>query len=321
MLVAVRNEERHLASTLETLVAQDCPPDWLEVLVLDGASTDETIAIARSFEERLPGLRVIPNPRILSAAAWNIGLAEAKAPVICILSGHVALPREYVRCMLAHLTSDVAGVGGRAIPVGADARSALIAQVFTSRLGNGGASFMQEGEPRAVESIAFGCYWRDRLLDVGGFDERIVRGQDWDLNLRLSSAGHSLLCVPQTEVRYSTRSNFSALWRRQYLAGLWKPYIHRKNAKPFLWRHWIPGLFVASLAGALALGAIWPGLWPIAACVLGLHVAASIGQRRRLGIVLSDVVAFWWAMWIVHVGYGVGFWLGFLRPRPINPHT
>lgn len=321
LLVAVRNESRHVASTLETLVAQDCPPDWLEVLVLDGESSDDTVAIARGFLDRLPGLRVIPNPRILSAAAWNIGLADAKAPVISILSGHVALPGDYVRVMLSQLTSDMAGVGGRAVPVGVDDRSQLIAQVFTSRMGNGGASFMQTGEPRAVESIAFGCYWRERLLAVGGFDERIVRGQDWDLNLRLRAAGQVLWCIPRIEVRYSTRSDFIALWRRQYLAGLWKPYIHRKNRKPFLWRHWIPGLFVAGLAGSMAMGLLWPGLWWLVVAVLGLHMAGAFWQQRLLGIPLRDAAAFWWAMWMVHVGYGVGFWAGFLKPHAAEPRA
>lgn len=316
VLVAVRNESRHIAATLQTLVDQDCPAAWLEVLVLDGESTDDTVVIARGFQERLPGLLIVPNPRVLSAAAWNIGLAEAKASVVLILSGHVALPPDFIRFMLSQLTTEMAGVGGRAVPVGVDARSELIAQVFTSRLGNGGASFMQDGEPRAVESIAFGCYWRDRLLAVGGFDERIVRGQDWDLNLRLRAAGHVLWCAPKMVVRYSTRSDFSALWRRQYLAGLWKPYIHRKNRKPFLWRHWIPGLFVAGLMISLALGLRWPGFLLFGMGLLGLHVGVSIWQQRRLGISLTETVSFWWAMWIVHVGYGVGFWLGFLRPHP-----
>lgn len=318
LLVAVRNESRHLASTLEMLVAQDCPPEWLEVLILDGESIDDTVAIAHAFLDRLPGLRVIANPRILSAAAWNIGLAEARAPVVSILSGHVALPADYIRVMLSQLSADMAGIGGRAVPVGVDDRSQLIAQVFASRLGNGGASFMQTGEPRAVESIAFGSYWRERLLEVEGFDERIVRGQDWDLNLRLRAAGHVLWCIPRMEVRYSTRSDFFALWQRQYLAGLWKPYIHRKNQKPFLWRHWIPALFVAALAGSFVFGIRWHCLWGLGMVLLGLHMVGSSWQQRRLGIPLRDTAAFWWAMWIVHVGYGVGFWLGFLRPSAVN---
>lgn len=316
VLVAVRNESRHIAATLQTLVDQDCPSEWLEVLVLDGESTDETVVIARSFQDRMAGLRIVPNPRVLSAAAWNIGLAEAKAPVVLILSGHVALPPDFIRFMLSQLTADVAGVGGRAVPVGIDARSELIALAFTSPLGNGGASFMQDGEPRAVETIAFGCYWRDRLLAVGGFDERIVRGQDWDLNLRLRAAGLVLWCAPKMVVRYSTRSDYSALWRRQYLAGLWKPYIHRKNRKPFLLRHWIPGLFVALLALSSMAGLWWPPAWLITASMLGLHMAASFWQTQRLGIPWGEAHSFWIAMWIIHTSYGIGFCFGLLK----SPH-
>lgn len=313
LLVAVRNEARHLASTLEALVAQDCPPDWLEVLVIDGESTDDTVTIARGFSNRLPGLRVISNPRILSAAAWNIGLAEARAPVISILSGHVALPRDYIRVMLSQLTNDLAGVGGRAVPVGVDARSQLIAQVFTSRLGNGGASFMQDGAPRAVESIAFGTYWREVLQAIGGFDERIVRGQDWDLNLRLRMAGHTLWYMPDLEIRYSTRSNLSALWQRQYLAGLWKPYIHKKNGRPFLWRHWVPSAFIVCLAATAVAGVLWPKILTASASILLLHLVATFWQMKKLEISWQDAPTFLCAMWIVHAGYGIGFCFGLFR--------
>ncbi len=297
-------------------MAQDCAREWVEVLVLDGQSTDDTFSIAQSFSNRLRNLRVLPNERILSAAAWNLGIAEATAPVVLILSGHVVLPADYLRTMLFCLTPERAGVGGRAVPVGTEERSELIAKVFTSRLGNGGASFMLDGLPRSVESIAFGCYWRDRLLAIGGFDERIVRGQDWDLNLRLRAAGHTLWCDPGAVVHYSTRSDYSSLWRRQYLAGLWKPYIHRKNRNPFLWRHWIPGLFVVSLLLSLILGLFWPGFLLLAACQLGLHGGGSLWQQIQLGVPWTKTASFWWAMWIVHVGYGVGFCVGLLKSRP-----
>ena len=49
LLVAMRNEERHIARTLESIFAQDYPADRLEVRVYDGDSTDRSRAIAEEL--------------------------------------------------------------------------------------------------------------------------------------------------------------------------------------------------------------------------------------------------------------------------------
>lgn len=310
MLLAVRNEAKALANTLDSLVNQDLPSDQIEVLVIDGESTDKTVSIALGFKDRLPYLRVISNPRLLAAAGWNLGLLEATAPVVCILSGHAKLPEDFFQRILPQLTPQRAGVGGVAIPVGTDARSSIIAAAFSSRLGNGGASFMQASKPGPVETIAFGCYWRDELLELGGFDEAIVRGQDWDLNLRLRLLGKTLWLDPSLRIEYTTRNDYVALWHRQFRAGYWKPFIHWKNAAPFLWRHWIPGFFVASIISMVLLGAMWKPAWIACVSLIGLHILASTWVAGRLNLKLFEKIQFWWAIWIIHFAYGLGFWGG-----------
>lgn len=49
VLVAARNEEKNLASCLESLIAQNYPPDKIEILVGSDASSDSTLAIAQSY--------------------------------------------------------------------------------------------------------------------------------------------------------------------------------------------------------------------------------------------------------------------------------
>jgi succinoglycan biosynthesis protein ExoA len=196
--------------------------------------------------------------------------------------------------------------------VGNTPRSQLIAQAFASRLGNGGASFMQLGIARPVESVAFGCYWRQAVLDIGGFDESIVRGQDWDLNLRLRKAGHTLWYMPDIDVEYTTRSDFTALWQRQYLAGLWKPYIHRKNGMPFLFRHWIPACFVALLLAELTLSLFHLAGFGLFIGTALIHMGASFLQRVSLKIPWQMSAQFWWAIAVIHCAYGLGFWRGYL---------
>lgn len=321
ILIAVRNEGAYLARTLEGICDQlDTVVDF-ETLVIDGGSSDNTREVINQFIDRLPGLRLLPNPQILAASGWNIGLAEAKAPVVSILSGHAKLPKGYLAHMLKILTSMRAGVGVKAVPVGVDDKSQLIAQAFSSPLGNGGASFMANRVAGPVESIAFGCYWKDTLKEIGGFDEVINRGQDWDLNLRLRLAGYTLWLDPEMYIEYITRSDFKKLWRRQYLSGYWKYFIHRKNKQPFLPRHLIPGVFVGVLFSTVFLSLWWPYLITITVMCLLSHVITSLWQHRRLRLPLNSLLMFWWTVFIIHFSYGLGLLVGLIKPQTAGENT
>ena len=240
--------------------------------------------------------------------------------MVVLLSGHASLPSNYCLEVLKNLVPEYAGVGGKAIPVGHDARSTLIAKAFSSLLGNGGASFMSSNTGGPAETIAFGCYWKNALQSVGGFDEKIVRGQDWDLNLRLRSKGLVLWYTPNLEVKYFTRTTYSALWKRQFLAGRWKRYIHSKSGKPFLPRHLLPAAFVTAF-GVLMLSAfVWPVPgFSLLSLLLISHIGTAIWQARSLKIVWGQALSFWWAIWLIHVGYGAGMITGFAMRPTLKP--
>ena len=321
VLIATLNEEAHIKEVLDSILLQDFDLEQLEILIIDGGSIDKTLNIASQFKENFPRLHILDNPRKLSASGWNIGLEHATAPVVSILSGHVILPSAYIKIMLQILDSSISGIGVRTVPIGEDRQSKLIASAFTSKLGNGGASFMTPGRSGPVESIAFGCYWKSCLTEIGGFDERIVRGQDWDLNLRLRSNGGTLWLHDGLETAYYTRTSHGALWRRQFLAGRWKRYIHQKSSKPFLTRHWIPSAFLVAIGGTTTASIAFPLMIWFSALILLSHLTASIWQMRALGHSWRAAMPFWWALLIIHSGYGAGMISGYLAPIKLSHKT
>ena len=321
VLISVLNEEAHIAETLESIGRQTCGASKLEVIISNGESTDRTLEVAKSFSRKFHHFQILDNPNRLSAAGWNIGISNASAPIVCILSGHVVLPPSYFEELLCELHEGIAGIGVRTRPIGEDAASAMIASAFTSKLGNGGASFMTPGRSGPVESIAFGCYWKSCLTEIGGFDECIVRGQDWDLNLRIRSNGGTLWLHDGLETAYYTRTSHSALWKRQFLAGRWKRYIHQKSSKPFLARHWIPSAFLIAIGGGTIAAIAFPFMIWLSALILLSHLTASIWQMRALGHSWGAAMPFWWALLIIHSGYGAGMISGFLAPIERSPRT
>jgi hypothetical protein len=75
------NQGRFLGDALESIFAQDLP---VEVFVLDGGSTDESLDVIHSWEHRLAGWRSGPDAG--QAAAINEGIARGSAPFVCWLN-------------------------------------------------------------------------------------------------------------------------------------------------------------------------------------------------------------------------------------------
>jgi glycosyltransferase involved in cell wall biosynthesis len=79
VIVAVKNGERFLAAALGSVLAQTLPP--MEIVVVDGRSTDATAFIARSF----PTVRHLIQPDDGLARARNLGIAAARHELIAFL--------------------------------------------------------------------------------------------------------------------------------------------------------------------------------------------------------------------------------------------
>src|SRR5947207_2852867 len=103
LVVAMRNEAANIGACLDSIAGQDYPPDRLEVLVLDGGSTDRSREIAQGFVATRPGWQLIPNPGISQAAGWNIGIDRAAGEVIGIVGAHSELASDYVRAAVETL--------------------------------------------------------------------------------------------------------------------------------------------------------------------------------------------------------------------------
>src|SRR5262245_58389053 len=99
VVVTCKNSASTLAGTLESIAAQEYP-GWWEVLVVDNASTDATMSIARGFQDRLPHLRVlgVPNPGY-QAAGLNHGIAMSTGDAIVFLDSDDLIGEGYLRRM------------------------------------------------------------------------------------------------------------------------------------------------------------------------------------------------------------------------------
>ncbi|MCP3958339.1 MAG: glycosyltransferase family 2 protein [bacterium] len=317
IVMPVRNEGAYIDRSLGAVLAQDYPPDLIEVLLIDGGSDDDTRQRARVLAERHPGveIRILDNPKRIVSHALNIALAAARGEVIARVDGHCEIAPDYVRNGVRHLIEDeVDGVGGPLETVGEGEVARCIALAMSSRFGVGGAAFRTAvgGDARRVDTVAFPVYSRQAIERAGGFDEELVRNQDDEYNYRLRKLGGEILLAPDLRARYYSRSNFRTLWRQYLQYGYFKVRVLQKHTGQMKARQFVPAAFVLTLLTLLVpIPAVrLVGLLAAAAYVLA-SVLAAVTERRRTG--WRDVPLLILAFAAMHVGYGVGFLAGLAR--------
>lgn len=305
VVIPVLDEAASIGDTLAAVGSQRYD-GVVEVLVVDGGSTDGTVAIASTFA----GVRVLTNPDRIQSAAMNQGLRRASGDVIVRLDGHCAPAPDYIaRCVEALERTGAAMVGGS---MRADAQGwpgAGIAAAMGSRLGAGPALFHRTDAEGWVDTVWLGAFRRSDAVAVGGYDDTLPVNEDADFARRLALRGgiwldRSIVC------RYRPRSSFRALARQFHRYGRGRATTVRADPGGCSPRH--------LAAPALLVALLTPARLPVAAAYVAVVAARSAavpgGAGRRTGYAL--------AVPTMHLSWGTGFLIGLVRPlrtQPIRP--
>lgn len=204
------NSGRFLRETLESIAAQTWPS--CEVIVSDNASTDDTLAIARSYADRY-GWRLLTSERNRGPFAnWNRLIEAARGDYLAIYHGDDLYDPEIVAesvgllerhpeiGLVGTLATAIDGLGRDrypiTLPVGVEpAESYRFPELFRAILGNGG--------DRIVLVTPSVMVRRQLYAELGGFDTsgRFGSAGDYEMWLRIASR-HRVAVIPRPLVRY-----------------------------------------------------------------------------------------------------------------------
>jgi glycosyltransferase involved in cell wall biosynthesis len=319
VVIPCRNEVGFIRRCLESIVDQDYPRDRLEVVVVDGMSSDGTREITHEFAQGYPHIRLLDNPRVVTSCGLNIGIRQARGEVIMRADVHSAYPADYLSgCVMRLLDYGADNVGGVLITKpGADTLMArAIGLALSHPIGAGDAYFrIGTRAPRWVDTVPFGCYRREVFTRIGLFDERLGRNQDIEFNHRLRKGGGRILLCPDIRSTYFARSTLRDLWKQSFSNGLWNIRTILIAPGALSWRHFVPLAFVLGLLGGALLSAVLPILWVFWALGAGSYViliaVASTNIARRPGpryLPLMPIV-----FGTLHLSYGLGSLWGLVR--------
>ena len=317
VVLPVRNEAGGIAQCLEAIFAQDYPAERMEILLVDGDSDDDTLAVVRSLPES-GRVRILRNPRRQQAFAMNIGIAAARGDFVIRVDGHAIIAPDYVRqCVTALQATGAANVGGLMTPVGRTPVGKAVAIATRSRFGVPSAFHVSE-RPQYVDTVYLGAWPRWVLEKAGGFDGRLINNQDYELNVRIRKQGGKIYLTPAIRSHYTPRGSFRALLRQYYRYGVAKTYTLRLHPRSLRLRQTAPPILVAALVLGVLLAPFWR--WAaVALAALAIIYIAAVLAFSAINARHADR-GVWWRLPLVfmclHLAWGVGFWRGLLRPIP-----
>ncbi len=217
VVVTVRNEERHLAQLLDSLLAQEGP---LEVVVVDSESRDGTVAIAEAYARRAPAVvRVVEQPGSRGIGR-NRGVREARGDFVAFIDGDCFADSGWLRAIRTGLATAPI-VAGRTDVVGRSAYGHL------ERV-----ELFQSGYDVTFPSCNL-AYRRSLFESLGGFDPRFITAEDIDLNLRAVRSGASIRYLTDAIVYHHMRSTFVRFLYQAFWNGYGRKQLTEKHGS--LW--------------------------------------------------------------------------------------
>lgn len=316
ILIPVYNEEKYILKCLEAIESQTYDLKSIEVIVIDGKSSDNTVKIVEDFNSKaIIDIKVVENPNRTAPFAMNIGVRAASGDIIIRIDGHAYMEKDFVeQCMLAlEKHKSVVCVGGSIITINENAIGEAIALAMSSPFGVGDAKFRYSQEEVLVDTLAFGAYRKEIFEKVGLFDEELVRNQDDEFNFRVIKAGEKILLNPKIKSYYYGRSSIKKLFKQYFQYGYWKIRVGQKHKQVTSMRQLVPFAFVMSII-LLTILSFFSNIFGMllaaevilySVCLILFSIKVTAKANKLKYVFLLPIIFL-----TLHVSYGIGYMLG-----------
>ncbi len=308
VIATVLNEGESIKTLMDSLAAQTRLPD--EVIIVDGGSRDNTVAVIRRYAKRLP-LQVIISEGANISQGRNIAIRAAAGPVIASTDAGVRLSKTW----LAELLS----------PFNAPNAPQVVSGFF-------------EADPQTTFEVAMGATVLPMLKDItpntflpssrsiaftklawkaaGGYPEWLDFCEDLIFDLNLKAVAGQFAFAPRAVAHFRPRSSLGAFFKQYYRYA-------RGDGKADLWRkrHAIRYLtYLLALPMLILLGVWFSPWWWLAGGLIGVRGLFYTPYKRLFKLwtklsLLEKLKAFLWVPVIritgdlaKMIGYPVGLY-------------
>jgi glycosyltransferase involved in cell wall biosynthesis len=270
-------------------------------------SQDATRSVIAAYADAY-NVKLVDNASRTTPSGLNAAIDASSGVVIVRCDAHSILPHDYVSEAVEVLQrTGAANIGGIQRAVGVQPMQRAIAAAMSTPFGVGDARFHTGGPEGPVDTVYLGVFLRTALDAIGGFDETLIRNQDYELNYRLRKNDGEIWFDPSLEVIYRPRKSLRSLGKQYFGYGRWKRVVVKRHPRSLQWRQLVAPAFVVGIGLSAVVFAF--GYHAIALAIPGAYLVANITAslielvRRKDAAMLLLPSAFL----TMHLSWGIGF--------------
>ena len=304
VILPILNEEADLQNCISAILKQDYAGE-IEIILALGPSKDNTNQIARNLAAADKRIKLVNNPTGQTAKGLNLAIAESSFEIICRIDGHSEISNSYLKTAVSVMQEKGAvNVGGLMHADGQSGLQRTIAQAMRSKLGVGASKFHTGGKAGPSDTVYLGTFKKSAILAAGGFDERYIRAQDWELNHRMRAQGGLIWFDPRLVVTYRPRKSLSKLAKQYFQYGRWRRVISRQHPKTTNFRYLAPPVALVINLLSVVFGVLVAKIFFLPVLIYmtiliigGLIIGRNIADKLLMPIVFATM----------HLSWGAGF--------------
>jgi len=319
VIIPCKNEEKYIGGCLNSVINNDYPLDCLEVLVIDGKSTDSTQSIVEEYSAKFNFIKLLTNSHEKVPYALNKGIKESIGDFIIRLDAHSEIPNNYFSKLIywsKKLNADNIGAVCLTDVKNKNPKTNSIITVLSNKYGVGNSYFrIGVDQVKEVDHVPFGCFKKDIFSKVGFFNKLLDRNQDIELSKRITRNGGHIFLLPDLFCTYYARETFYGIAKNNFGNGFWNilTVYFTKKIGSLSWRHFVPFLFLLSLLVPL-FGMIWyPIMGLVTVIILAVYMTLILSISLKINNKRTTFLYMVWTFIVLHFSYGFGSLVGLLR--------
>ncbi len=316
VIVPILNEERYIQKFLISVLDQDYPKEYLEIILVDGISSDKTVEIIKNYTDKYKFIKLITNEKKTVQYALNLGIQHSSGEYIVRMDAHAWYAKDYISKCIEYLKkTDADNVGGPTVVKGYGETQKVIAAAYSSPFALGGGKHYRKDFEGYSDTVSWGCFKREYIISLGMYDERLPRSEDDDLNFRIIKNGGKVYITSKIKSEYYPKETFSKLFKQYFNYGLWKIAVIKKHHKPLRITQLVPMAFTGFL---IFFGILSPFFniflyLFLSGIIVYLLMDFFFSFKNSSVKSFKERILLMWAHIVIHLSYGFGFWAGIFK--------
>lgn len=320
VVMPIYNEERFIEDTLMRVVKQDYPEERLEILVVDGMSTDSTRKLVLNIADKYSSIQLLDNPKKKSSSGRNIGFRSGKGEFFVVIDGHCYIPTDQlIKNIVKAFRETGADCLGRPQlldPPGLSPFQKAVAVARASKIGHSASSHIYSDFEGFVSPTSNGAAYKREVFDrVGYVDEKFDAAEDLEFNYRVEKAGLKCFTSPSLMIKYYPRESLFELFHQLKRYGQGRYNFICKHTEVITFNQIVPFCFIVGLFFFILsfLGMVWSDLiyyyFLVNFFVYAIYFCIVIYFSIKESLLISDVSVYRLLLiyLVIHTSLGCGY--------------